>query len=224
MDTNATLNSIYFHTANIALLCLCINVVFCILYQKKLNVSFKRLFYFLIWNLIIEILAILFTYLGYNNLPLLHIYTLGEFLLFSYFFKSLIDKPIFFRRFFIYFMIIGSLFIVSNSFFFQPIFEFNSYAKTFVQVTIIGYAIVYFYNLVENPSFSSQVSKSLRLINSVILIYYSGSLFIFMCGQVSFGNTQVYIMFWIFNAVLNFLFQLLILVGLWKAFFKKKVL
>ncbi len=224
MDTNATLNSIYFHTANIALLFLCISVAFCIFYRKKLNVPFQRLFYFLVWNLSIEILAIIFSNSGYNNLPLLHIYTLGEFLLFSYFFKSLLDKPIFFKKYFWHFVITGSLFIVSNSIFFQSIFGFNTFAKTFVQVTIISYAILYFYNLVENQLFSLSLSKSLRLINSAILVYYSGSLFIFMCSNVYLENKQIYVPFWAFNAILNFLFQLLILIGLWKVFFKKTTL
>lgn len=224
MDTAAILNSIYFHTANIALGILCINIALCIIYRKKLNTPLKRLLYFLIWNLLIEVSALVFMNLGYNNLPLLHIYTLGEFLFFSFFFKSIISKSIFRKKTFWYFLGIGSLFIISNSIFFQSIFEFNTYAKTFVQITIIGYAILYFYNLVENQSFNHQLSKSLRLINSAIIVYYSGSLFIFMCGQVSFENTQVYVMFWIFNAMLNVIFQLLILIGLWKVFFKKGTL
>ncbi|MBC8756547.1 hypothetical protein H2O64_17880 [Kordia sp. YSTF-M3] len=162
--------------------------------------------------------------LGYNNLPLLHIYTLGEFLLLSYFFKSLLEKPVFFKTSFWYFIIGGSFLIIINSLFFQSIFGFNTFAKTFVQVTIIGYAILYFYNLVENQLFSLALSKSLRLINSAILVYYSGSLFIFMCSNVYLENMQIYVPFWAFNAVLNFLFQLLILLGLWKVFFKKTTL
>jgi len=223
MNSSTVLNTIYFYTANLALVCLCINVVFCLVYRKKLSVPFRRLFYFLIWNLIIEILA-LSMYLGYNNLPLLHLYTLGEFMLFSYLFKSLIQKPSFFQRGFWYFVLGGSLLIVLNSVFVQNIYGFNTYAKTFVQITIIGYAVLYFYNLVENQVFSPGVSKGLRLINSAIMVYYSGSLFIFMCSQISFGNDETYVIFWTFNAILNFVFQLLILLGLWKVFFKKKAL
>ncbi|WP_298425248.1 hypothetical protein [uncultured Kordia sp.] len=134
------------------------------------------------------------------------------------------NKPIFFKKYFWYFILIGSLFIVCNSTWLQSIYIFNSYAKTFVQLTIIGYAILYFYNLIENQVFAPTVSKSLRLINSAVLIYYSGSLFIFMCSNVYYENAQVYDIFWIFNALLNILFQLLILIGLWKVFFKKKIL
>jgi hypothetical protein len=137
---------------------------------------------------------------------------------------SLLDKPTFSRTLFWYFVIAGSLFIIGNSIFFQSIFKFNSFAKTFVQVTIIGYAILYFYNLVENQVLPITQSKSLRLINSAILVYYSGSLFIFMCSNLYLENKQIYVPFWAFNAILNFLFQLLILVGLWKVFFKKTTL
>ncbi|WP_298512600.1 hypothetical protein [uncultured Kordia sp.] len=225
MDSSVTLNSIYFHTANIALFCLCINVALCLLFWKKLNTPFKQLAYFLIWNVIIEILVLIVAALGYkNNLPLLHVYTLGEFILFSFFYRSLLDKPVFFRKYFWHFLTLGSLLIVYNSIAIQSIFVFNSFSKTFVQLTIIGFAIVYFYNLVENQQFSPVISKSLRLINSAILVYYSGSLFIFMCSNVYFENAQVYDIFWIFNALLNVLFHLLILVGLWKVFFKKTTL
>lgn len=224
MDTNATLQTVYSYTVKITILLLCINVAFCIFHRKKLNVPFQRLCYFLIWNLLTEILANIFMNLGYNNLPLLHIYTLGEFLLLSYFFKSLLNKPVFLRTAFWYFVIIGSFFIIINSLFFQSIFGFNTFAKTFVQISIIGYAILYFYNLVENSLFSIAVSKSLRLINSAILVYYSGSLFIFMCSNVYLKDMQIYVPFWTFNAFLNFIFQLLILIGLWKVFFKKKTL
>ncbi len=224
MDTNATLHTMYSYTVKITLLILLINVAFCIFQRKKLNIPFKRLLYFLIWNLFIETLAFICIKLEYNNLPLLHIYTLGEFLLLSYFFKVLVDKPTFLKKGFTYFIVAGSLFIIANSVFFQPIFGFNTFAKTFVQVIIISYAILYFYNLVENPLFSLQVSKSLRLVNSAILVYYSGSLFIFMCSNVYLENMEIYVPFWAFNALLNFLFQLLILVGLWNVFYKKKVL
>ncbi len=224
MDTNATLQNIYSYTVKITLLFLCINVAFCIFHRKKLNIPFQRLCYFLIWNLLTEILAFIFMRLGYNNLPLLHIYTLGEFLLLSYFFKSLLTKPVFLRTAFWYFVIAGSLFIIINSLFFQSVFGFNTFAKTFVQISIIGYAILYFYNLVENPLFSVAISKSIRLINSAILVYYSGSLFIFMCSNVYLKDMQVYVPFWAFNAFLNFIFQLLILIGLWKVFFKKTTL
>jgi len=224
MESYATLHTIYFYAVKLAFVCLSINVVFCLVKRKKLNTPFLRLFYFLIWNLIIEISAQAFMKFEYNNLPLLHLYTLGEFILFSYFYMSLLNKPVQFKKMLWYFIIVGSVLVILNSIFFQSIYAFNTFAKTFVQITIIGYAVLYFYNLVENPNLSIAKSKSLRLVNSAILIYYSGSLFIFMCGKFSLIDVEGFVVFWAFNAILNFIFQLLILIGLWKAFFRKTTL
>lgn len=224
MDSKTILDLINHYTTYSALAVLGLNIVVGFLFWKRLNTPFRRLFYFLIWNAVIEILAFAFMQSGYNNLPLLHMYTLGEFILFSYFYKSLIKKPNAFHKTYWYFVIGGSVLIVLNSIFIQDIFDFNAIAKTFVQISIICYAVLYFYNLVENQGFSEATSKSLRLVNSAILIYYSGSLFVFMCIKVSFENSEILTMFWAFNAVLYLIFQFLILCGLWKAFHKKKIL
>lgn len=223
MFSNTTLEVFGRYTSGLCSVCLLLSIVLCLVYRKEAAIPLKRLSYFLIWNLLIELLAYIM-YWGYNNLPLLHLYTLGEFLLLSYFFKSLINKPAYFQKAYKYFVMGASVLIVLNSVFLQSIYEFNNNAKTFVQLVIIAYAVLYFYNLVENQNFSAELAKSLRLINSAIIVYYSGSLFIFMCSQISFKNTDTYQVFWAFNTVLNLVFQLLILLGLWKVFFRKKAL
>ena len=108
-----------------------------------------------------------------------------------------------------------------NSVFIQNIYAFNPLAKTLVQLTIIALAVLYFYNLNSLQSSASGIYKSLRLINSAVLIYYSGSLFIFMCNQLFIDASEGYEIIWAFNAVLNLIFQLLVLWGLWIVVFKK---
>lgn len=222
MEFPKVLDFIYYNSGHFAVLCLSISVSFCLFNFKKLNTPFRRLCYFLVWNLIIEISARFIAYSGIgNNLPLLHLYTLGEFILLSWFYKSLLTKPAFFQNKFWHLVIVGSILVILNSIFLQSIYEFNPLAKTFVQVIIISFAVLYFYNLTENPSIAPGIEKSLRLINSAILIYYSGSLFIFMCNQIFLENSELYEIIWAFNAVLNVIFQLLILFGIWKVVFKK---
>lgn len=151
----------------------------------------------------------------------MHFYTLGEFILYSWFYHSLIKKAQKLNSWFLYFVIGVSAAIILNSMFIQSIYEFNTIAKTCVQIIIIGYAIMYFLNLTEEQPLSHTSEKSLRLINSAVLIYYSGSLFIFMCGQISFIKGDIYLVFWTFNAILNVVFQILILIAVWKIIFKK---
>ena len=221
MNFAEIINSIYLNSGHLAVFFLSINVLLCLFNFKKLNLPFRRLCYFLVFNILTEIFARSFAYSGINNLPLLHLYTLGEFIFLVWFFKSIIKKTIFFQNNFNYLLIGGAILIILNSIFIQSIYAFNPLAKTFVQLVIISLAVLYFYHLSENQSFSPLVEKSLRLINSAILIYYSGSLFIFMCSQIFIDNSDLYKTFWAFNAVLNLVFQLLILWGIWKVIFRK---
>lgn len=206
---------------NLVIVCLSVNVFISGFVFNKQGSPYRRLFLFLVFNLLIEIAARYLAFTSINNLPLLHLYTLGEFFLLSWFYKSLVNKPRIFQNSYWYFVIGVSVLIILNSLLFQSIYEFNSVAKTVVQIIIISYAVLFFYNLTEKRELSSKAEKSLRLINSAVLIYYSGSLFIFMCGQVSFENTDLYKVFWVFNALLNLIFQLLILFALWKVAFSK---
>lgn len=218
MDFSTIVNSIYLNAGHLAVVCLGISVVLCLFNFKRLGIPLQRLCYFLMLNFCVEILAriFVFAFTGINNLPLLHLYTLGEFLLLSWFYKSLLNRPLAFQQHYWKLILGAGICIILNSLFLQSIYEFNTIAKTFVQIVIISYAVLYFYHLSENQLSPPTVAKSLRLVNSAIIVYYSGSLFIFMCSQVSFENLKLYKFFWLFNAVLNLIFQLLILWGIWK--------
>ncbi len=210
------LHDIYVRLGDISVLFLAINVVICFFNFKKLPTSFKWLSYFLIWALLIEISARICSYTGHNNLPLLHLYTFGEFVLLSLFYKKILSNLRFFKGKFWLFILIGMVLIVLNSCFNESIYGFNSVAKTGVQVIIIIFAVTFFYASAGNPFAQPSLEKSLRLVNSAIIVYYSGSLFIFMCNQLFIDQEEAYKMFWAFNAFLNLVFQALILWALWK--------
>lgn len=199
--------------------------VSCILWLwKRTNFSdpLQILGYFLLFNLFIEMGARgFFVFKVSNNLPLLHIYTLGEFLLLSFFYRKLLPDYNFFRKFFPAFLLIVSLLILLNTIFLQSIYVFNSYAKTLVQIILIIYSMMFFFNLPETSNFKTAEGWSLRIINSAVLIYYCGSLFIFMFSNIFIEKGLIYNGFWIFNAVLNFLFQILVLLGLWRVAFRR---
>lgn len=221
MDTESQVNIVGI-ASNLVLAVLILNVLFCVFYRKRLNVPFRRLFYYLILNLCIEILALVWIRLEYNNLPLLHFYTLGEFILFSYFYESLIHKPASFKKYFWPYVLFGGILIIWNSIFIQDIYTFNTHSKPLVHAIIIGYAVIYFFNQLDRDSISLK-DKGLRLINSGIVIYYSASLFIFMYG-FAIEVSDSYVSLWAFNASLNLVFQILILCGLWIVYFRRKTL
>ncbi|MFM9946902.1 MAG: hypothetical protein ACKV1O_03090 [Saprospiraceae bacterium] len=203
------------------LLCLSVSCVIWVMKRASFSWPLQILGYFLLFNLFIEIGARLIVYFVPNNLPLLHLYTVGEFVLLSFFYRSLLPEHVIFRKFFPVLLVMVSLLILMNTLFLQSIFVFNSYAKTLVQIILILYAILFFFHLPEASSFKTQEGWSLRMINSAVLIYYCGSLFIFMFSNIFIEKSIIYHGFWIFNALLNFLFHILVLIGLWRVAFRR---
>lgn len=183
---------------------------------------FKRICYLIWFNFAIEIGARVLAELSGNNLPLLHIYTLGEFLLLSYFYMGLLSAPKFLAQNFKWVTIAIAILIISNTLFLQSIYGFNTYAKTAVQFIFILYAILYFFDLSEQDTLGVTEKKYLRLINSAILIYYSGSLFIFMFSNYFLqNNLNLPSGLWAFNAILNLVFLALVSISLWQIIYRK---
>lgn len=190
---------------------LAISVALAIFNRKRLPGVFKMLGLYLGWNLFIEVITFI-PVRGTNNLPLLHLYTLVEFVLFTLLYKRLeLFKSWSISAFWTYLISISVL-IILNSIFLQSIYTYNSYAKALVQVLLIVYAVGYMFKLKE-PGVES---GSLNLMNAAVLLFYSGSLFVFMFGNI-LESEQYRDLFWQINLLLNLLFQILILISLWKA-------
>lgn len=216
--------TVYVVLAYAALVVLLGNVSLGLIQWKDLEPALKWFVCFLCWNLGIEVLAKLdmaFKLLGGNNLPLLHLYTLGEFVLLFLFYTHLIEKPVWLRRLQYPILLAISMLIVLNSAFVQDLYGFNTYAKTGVQLLLIGAAVLFFFNLAAQEEPEAPSLPSLRLINSAILIYYSSSLVIFMFGNflLTAHSNEFYL--WVINASLNILFHILIFIALWNLKFRR---
>jgi hypothetical protein len=159
-----------------------------------------------------------------NNLFLLHIYTLLEFLAWSYFFYQLFRNQDWVRTKLPWLVGIGVILIVANTVFLEPVTGFNSNAKTFVQAILIFYAVYYLFTSFGQTDLRQPLPLATTLINFAILLYYSGSLFIFMfsklLGEQGTADDLQY-GFWAVNAVLSLLLQVFIFISLWKVAFRK---
>lgn len=184
--------------------------------------QFKRIIYLIWFNFLIEFSAFILAHHTGNNLPLLHIHTLGEFLLLSYFYMGLLKSPRLLSKYFQWVTLAISLLIILNTLFLQSIYGFNTYAKTAVQFILIIYAVLYFFDLSDQETLAASEKKYLRLINSAILIYYSGSLFIFMFSNYFLqNNLNLPSGLWAFNTILNLVFLALVSISLWQIIYRK---
>lgn len=211
----------FFRISTFPLLCLLVSCYIGLRYWQRLPRSIQILVIYLFFNFIIEIGARLAAVAFRQNLPLLHLYTFGEFLFFSLFYQKILDEQSLFKKYFSWIVPTVLALVVLNTIFLQGIFEFNSYAKTLVQIVIILYALDYAFRITEREDTDPRLTQMLRLINAAILIYYCGSLFIFMASQFESELRESFKILWNTNKILNLIFQLIILVALWKVAFNR---
>lgn len=200
------------------LILMSVSIVLIVYNWKRSHAAYHFLAYYLCWNLFIELLVQLFSEFGIlssNNLPLLHLSTWGQFILFTLMYKKMGIFDKFSDRQFWLFLGSVSLLLILNSIFLQSIYKYNTHATTLVQVILIAYSVSFMFQLTEKPS-------SLNLLNAAVLISNSGSLFVFMFGNVLLAD-EFDTLFWEINLILNLLFQILILISIWKASRVKKL-
>jgi hypothetical protein len=209
----------FYDLATLPLLCLLLSCSLGLRYWQRLPRPFQVLVAYLVFNLLIEIGARVGALVFRQNLPLLHLYTLGECWLFSLFYRQILDENSVFKQRF--WQIVGSVLALTvlNSIFLQGIFEYNSYGKTLVQVLIILYALDYAFRLSERDDPDPDLTQMLRLVNSAVLIYYCGSLFVFMSSQFEIEMKDGIHILWQVNKILNLIFHLMVLIALWKVIF-----
>ncbi len=191
---------------------------------RKLPIDIKIIGLFLVISLIAEITSRDLAASGTNNLYLLHIYTFFEFLTWSLFYKYQFRTKEKVQKFYWPFIVIIALLIILNSLFLEPITGFNSNTKTLVQIIIIGYAVYYFFINFGVTDFSKTENQSVLWINFASMLYYSGSLFIFMFMKTLYSSdvdAEIIDSFWLINVILSVIFQLLILISIWKVAFSK---
>ncbi len=212
------------HPSSVPVFCLLISCCLGLRYWNRLTRPLQIIVIYLVFNFCIEIGARVAGMVYAQNLPLLHLYTFGECLLFSLFYRQILEESSVFKRFFGWILGAVLTLVVLNTLFLQGIFEFNSYAKTLVQVLIIVYALDYAFRFSAQEDTDITTSKILRLINAAVLIYYCGSLFIFMSGQFEIQMGEAIRILWKINSLLNLIFQIMILIALWKASFNPQQL
>lgn len=186
-----------------------------LVWWRRLPPPFRVLVVYLWFNLVTEIGSRIYGHYTKNNLPLLHVYTFGEMLLWSLFYRSVLHPEALLVRYFKWITGIVLLAVLLNTVFLQGPLTFNSYAKTLVQLLVILYALSYAFNflLEEKPDVALQ--QVLRPVNAAVLLYYCGSLFIFMFSTLSLSSHQGSFDFlWKVNVVLNVIFQSIVLFSL----------
>jgi hypothetical protein len=147
------------------------------------------IFYYLLLDGIVNLFGVVLFRSHINNLPLLHIYTVLEFLLLSFFYTKLL-KGVLARNIIRFLMVLFPLLCIINFTFFQSILRFNTYTRPLEILLIMGYSLAYFAQANEANEVKSWSSNSLIWVNIGIVLYFSGALFIYSFSNFTTAYTS----------------------------------
>jgi len=182
--------------------------------RHGLSKASKVLFYYLLLAGFGDIYSSTTSFLGINNLLGLHVYTLGEFLLLSWYFTTLLARNPIIGTIKIM-AIIFALLCVINFAFFQGVYQFNTYTRSLGAFLTIVYCFNYFNQ--ESKVFQTMPwqKKGANWIVTGLLIYFSGAFFLFLFSNILSTKIkrETWVNLWYGHGFLVVLMYVLISIG-----------
>jgi hypothetical protein len=191
-----------------------IPIVFAIVKYRHINKPLTTIFVYLLFAGLVNACAAVMAFRHINNLPLLHVYTVCEFLFLGIFFYQLAGKPTIKK------LILGGILLfpvygLINFTFIQDLHVFNSYTRPVEAILLIVFSLIYFYTQSSDTQPVSWHTQAVTWIVTGILIYFSSSLVQFSFSNIvsSLASRDTKLFIWAIHATLVLIMYLLFSVG-----------
>jgi hypothetical protein len=200
---------------NIGYLILLLNLMLFIIGFPKQGKAYKIFTCYLGIILIIQMMSELLVKYRVHNLFLSHFYFIGQFILLSLFYGTILKEKFQIKLVKVG-LVIGLLTLsIQYAYDTSLFFEFNLFEIFITSFLLIIYAVFHFYNMLNEK-------KEFYFINMGILLYLFGSTILFLVGNLTIVlSPKMSKVTWILNAFLYIIYQLFILVE-WRKFFLTK--
>ncbi len=183
---------------------------------KKYSKEFKIVTFYLILSVIVQIISFILWLNRINNYPILHIYTILEFLvLIAFYFIQ--QKGFWPSKLYKILAVVFTILSICNSIWVENIYTYNTYARSIEALIIIFLSISSFVMDVSNLENFQQRQISVRFINAGFLIYFTGSILLSSFNEyIEKLNFGFRMNVWFIHTILTILLYILIAIGLWK--------
>lgn len=187
--------------------------------QKKIRIdisSFYPMIYFVAISSIYEFLFSII--LQINSDYWSRFYILITFIIIELYFYNLLSKK---HR--TNFIIVSILFISFYCFLFLYWNKINnlqtdSYLSLVQTGFIFIFSILWFIDIFKNLEYDSLLKNPHFYFVSGLILYYSGTVFLFLMSSVIIEKERAYILdYWMLNVFFNFVFRVFLVLGIWKA-------
>ncbi|PUZ21540.1 hypothetical protein GA0116948_110128 [Chitinophaga costaii] len=178
-----------------------------------------RIIYFYLWlDGLVNLVAIALADFHINNLPVLHIFTILEWWCMAYFYRQVLHR-VRAKRMLIYLMIIFPLLCIINFTWFQSLLHFNTYTRPLEALLVMACSLAYFAQ--TNDASTAWVQSALNWVNTGILLYFSGAIFIFSFSNFTITHmsrkvVSMNVLIWDIHASLLLAMYLLFTIGFLK--------
>ncbi len=207
----------YYVLVNIGYLILFFNLILFIKGFANQGKAYKIFTWYLGVVFTIQIISNIFMRMNTNNLFLSHFYFIGQFILLSFFYITVLKEE-FQKKLVKAGLVIGLLALsIQYAYDTSLFFKFNLFEIFITSFLLIIYATIHFYNMLNEK-------KEFYYINVGLLIYLLGSTILFLVGNLTaILSPKMSLFTWILNALLIIINQFFILIEWKKSFYKKEI-
>ncbi|HEY0271806.1 MAG TPA: hypothetical protein VGC22_01420 [Chitinophaga sp.] len=185
---------------------------------KALPKALRIIFFYLWVDGLVNLVAILLADFHVNNLPVLHVFTILEWWCLAYFYRQVLNSaPA--KRILLYGMICFPVICIINFTWFQSLLHFNTYTRPLETLLVMGCSLAYFAQ--TNDAATAWGQSAINWINTGILLYFSGALFIFSFSNLTVTHmsrkvASINVLVWNIHATLLLAMYLLFTIGFLK--------
>ena len=173
----------------------------------------------LIRNLVIvtffsEAIIYALTFFTVNNLPVVHLFTVLQFAILVWVLRKGL-KPSFSKKRSWALIFLFSCFAIVDAVFLNGIFNFNSYSRPLASFILLILVLSFFHKTLKELKIKSLHQEPIFWINIGVLIYFSGSLFIFLFTNYIKASNEALFTLWGIHAIFNILLNISYSIALW---------
>ena len=186
-----------------------------VLRWSRLRLEQRYIMYLVLFSITVELLAlILGRYLHLPNLYLLHVFTIGQFLLLWAIFRTRLAPPLSQRQMWI---ILGIFLLaaIASAAWLDGLFQFNAHARSTSAILIVLLCLTYYYQRLTKLDVENLEAEPLFWIATGSLVYFSGSLVMFIVSNYVAADQGMSLTMWAIHAILNTFNYLFLTIALW---------
>lgn len=185
-------------------------IIIALIKWRQLTAEAKCLFWYLLITAVIGFAAVIMgKFYHKNNMPLVHLLTAIEMIIFIFYYRMLPSAP----KNNLFYGLLGIAFVtfcIINAFYIQGIHSYSSYTRSVEAIICMLFALNYFAGLAADTTAARPLSSPNFYFNTGIFLYFSGAFMLFIFSNFIIVNLTKanFLIIWNIHGVLLLLMYL----------------